>query len=333
MDACLDGKAEWDSTRALHLIAQLVAERKCWSHLRDFTHPVRDSRVTTWIIWMFRSASPHRPLPRQRKIVVAADTQRTEGGGGPRAKVNSPWSRTASPSAHGFIASSHSVHDGEIHDHFHTERPQEHYGPKFRRWHHRPQSPGVRWYKKYTERSLKNGRVLVIDYVRHDLSKEGTRKVSSQEITSIAGLRHLYASQRRDEAVLRVYHVQNADWAVQFLFKKFNIVERDDLVDSNFGRWLSYKHPAQARGGRPLLGGMAWQTQHDPWRGISKTSFGLDYLKIYKVVNPGQQAETDPTGKMMELNCYDEVTESPEYGYDVYGQRMVRMSLKALPRC
>ena len=78
----------------------------------------------------------------------------------------------------------------------------------------------MKWYKEYTPSSAKNGRVLVIDYVRQDLSKAGTRKVATQEIRDVSGLRHLYSSQRRDEAVLRVFHVQNADWAVQFLFKK-----------------------------------------------------------------------------------------------------------------
>ena len=104
---------------------------------------------------------------------------------------------------------------------------------------------------------------------------------------------------------------------------RFNIVNRDDLVDSDFGRWVTYKHPHKSRTRQPLLGGRSWPTQHDPWRGISKTAFGLDYLKLYKVVDPEHHVETDPVGKYMELNTWD-ASENPCYGLDVYGQRLVR---------
>ena len=85
---------------------------------------------------------------------------------------------------------------------------------------------------------------------------------------------------RCGEAVLRVMHVQNADWATRFLLHKFNITPRDDLVGTDFGKYVKYKRP-ERRGGKPFLSGKSWKTTHDPWRGISRTSFGLDYLRHY----------------------------------------------------
>ena len=195
-------------------------------------------------------------------------------------------------------------------------------------WKGRPRSPGLRWYKDYNSpESLKNGRVLVVDYVKKDHSKEGMRKVTAQEISSVDGLRKLYASPDRcEEAVLRVIHCQNADWATGFLLHKFNINARDDLVGTDFGKYVKYKRP-ERRGGKPFLSGKSWKTIHDPWRGISRTSFGLDYLKQYQCPKIGTKPEKlDVNEKMMELNCYDE-DDNPAYGFDVYVQRLVSHSV------
>lgn len=128
----------------------------------------------------------------------------------------------------------------------------------------------------------------------------------AEEISDIEGLRRWYSDlKRNDEAVLRVFHVQNAWWATRFLLRKFNIDNHDDLVGTNFGRYVKSKRP-ERRGGKPLLTGKTWRTQHDPWRGISKTSFGLDYLKPYRVEDPAVPNLDNNTGKMMELNCFDE---------------------------
>ena len=194
-----------------------------------------------------------------------------------------------------------------------TLQPREH------PWNKRPRSPGLQWHKEYdTPDKCRSGRVLLIDYVKQDHSKEGMRKVAAQEIDTIEGLRKIYANPDRcAEAVLRVFHVQNAHWATHFLLRKFNINAHDDLVGTDFGRYVKYKRP-ESRGGKPLLSGKSWKTTHDPWRGISRTSFGLDYLKSYSATD---QTHIDMNGKMMELNKYDE-DDSPTYGWDVYVQRM-----------
>ncbi|KAL8738221.1 MAG: hypothetical protein Q9181_000947 [Wetmoreana brouardii] len=188
-------------------------------------------------------------------------------------------------------------------------------------WQQRPRSPGLKWHKNYdTPESRKTSRVLIIDYVKKEHSKEGMRKVATQEVDSVEGLRRIYTNpERGSEAVLRVFHVQNAHWATHFLLRKFNISARDDLVGTDFGYYVKNKH--RERRGKPLLSGRSWKTTHDPWRAINRTSFGIDYLKPYKVRNPELQLRRDTTGKMMELSCYDE-DDNPAYGWDVYAQRL-----------
>lgn len=120
---------------------------------------------------------------------------------------------------------------------------------------------------------------------------------------------------------MRVIHCQNADWATPFLLKKFNINSRDDLVGTDFGKWVKYRRP-ERRGGKPFLNGKTWKTTHDPWRGISRTSFGLDYLKSYKCLNYHDRPKEVMKDKMFELNHYDE-EDREQYGFDVFVQRLV----------
>ena len=192
-------------------------------------------------------------------------------------------------------------------------------GPKA--WNRRPRSPGLKWYRHYdSPESLKHGRVLVIDYIRKDSSKAGNRKVVSQEISSIEALRKLYSNPARNaEAVLRVIHVQDALWATKFLLHKFAINAQNDVVGTDFGKYVRYKRP-ERRGGKPFLSGKSWKTTHDPWRGVSRTSFGLDYLKHYSCPTPALR-RGDVKDKLMELNYYDE-NDNPRYGYDVFVQRL-----------
>lgn len=127
----------------------------------------------------------------------------------------------------------------------------------------RLRSPGLKWHKQYETR--RTGRVLVIDYIKKECSKEGMRKVAAQEINNIEGLRKIYISpDRGDDAVLRVFHVQNATWAAHFLLRKFNISARDDLVGTDFGHYVQNTH--RQRRGKPLLTGKSWKTTHDPVR-------------------------------------------------------------------
>lgn len=185
--------------------------------------------------------------------------------------------------------------------------------------HRRKHSPNLEWRERWTKDSWKQGRVLLIDYVDKEHTKEGRRKIVAQEFCDIDSLRRFYRKEDLSaQAALRVIHVQNASWATHFLLRKFNIGASDDLVGTTFGRWARYERPQQ-RGGKPVLNGKTFRAQRDPWRGISRAAFGCDYLKHYErpaIVNaPGAQKP------LMELNHYD-LADQPAYGFDVYVQRL-----------
>lgn len=103
------------------------------------------------------------------------------------------------------------------------------------------------------------------------------------------------------------------------MLHKYNIDARDDLVGTDFGKYAKYKRP-ERRGGKPFLSGKSWKTTHDPWRGISRTSFGLDYLRHYKCPK-SKIKKSDEKDKIFELNFYDD-EDQPKYGWDVYVQRL-----------
>jgi hypothetical protein len=138
------------------------------------------------------------------------------------------------------------------------------------------------------------------------------RKVATQELYSIDALRRFYVRRLKDgrrrsvdEPVLRVIHVQNADWATPFLLRRFNIDNRNDMIGSDFGKYVQYRRP-ERRGGKPLLNGKTWKVQYDPWRGVRKASFGLDYVKSFPTKNLISEVRTDQADRLMQLNTFNE---------------------------
>lgn len=141
------------------------------------------------------------------------------------------------------------------------------------------------------------------------------RKVAAQEIFHKLNLRQFYQSQDPSTTpAMRVIHVQNADWAVPFLLRKYNIStrSREEDTGSDFGRYLRYKNP-EIRGGKPFLAGKTWKVQYDPWRGVNKTSFGLDYMKSFPARKRGQNHGEESNGnhskrrdRMMQLNDFND---------------------------
>ena len=189
--------------------------------------------------------------------------------------------------------------------------------------HRRKHSPDIAWHSKWSSSEWKNGRVLLIDYVSRSHITANRRKIVAQEFCDIDGLRRFYANQTLfSQAALRVIHVQNASWATRFLLRKFNIDASDDLVGTSFGRWARYERP-KSRGGKPVLNGKTFRTQRDPWRGIVRAGFGLDYLRSYdRRKRVGREEVGGDLGlKMMELNGYD-VNEVPAYCHDAFVQRL-----------
>lgn len=167
-----------------------------------------------------------------------------------------------------------------------------------------------------------HGRVLIIDCYSRDHSDDGKRKTESYEFNSEAELREFYVSgagKGEGNHVLRIIHVQNAQWARDFLLRKFNIKNRQDITGTAFERWAVYDRP-QKRGGKPVLNARSFRTSRDPWRGVSRTGFGFDYLKYYRShVIPEDEEERD--WKLMELQFWND-DNNPAHGYDVYVQRL-----------
>ena len=76
-------------------------------------------------------------------------------------------------------------------------------------------------------------------------------------------------------------HVQNSTWATKFLIRKFRINDNDDIAGhQEFAQWLMQEKPKR-RAGKQLPVGKSWKTTADPWRRVTKCSFGLDYMKCY----------------------------------------------------
>ncbi|KAH7060383.1 cora-like Mg2+ transporter protein-domain-containing protein, partial [Macrophomina phaseolina] len=183
----------------------------------------------------------------------------------------------------------------------------------------RGRSPPPDWNTPWNPDDWKEGRVLVIDYLGRD-ELDGKRHIQAREIHSVKGLRTLLEDRElRAASILRVIHVQNASWANHYILRKFNMEHDDDMVGSAFGRWARFERP-QKRAGKPVLNARTFKAQRDPWRGISRCAFGLDYLKHYDA-RKYNRGESDESVKMMELNAYDPF-ETPVYGYDVFVQRL-----------
>lgn len=200
------------------------------------------------------------------------------------------------------------------------DTPRQRRNSTWERAHRRQRSPNIEWHEKWTKDNWQNGRVLLVDYVGKEHTSKGRRKIVAQEFNDIDGLRRFYSNEElAGQAALRVIHVQNASWATRFLLRKFNIDASDDLVGTSFGRWARYERP-QRRANKPVLNGKTFRTQRDPWRGISRTSFGCDYLRHYPA-NQVHESEYVKTTKMMALNHYDEY-DLPTHTYDVHVQRL-----------
>ena len=196
-------------------------------------------------------------------------------------------------------------------------------------WQRRHKNPGVIWRKRWDSEvhPFRDGRVLIIDCFSRDHSDDGKRKTLAYEFSREAELREFYETGpgSKEDHCLRIIHVQNALWARDFLLRKFNISDRGNnvagLTGTSFAKWAVWDKP-QRRAGKPVLNAKSFRCSRDPWRGISRTAFGVDYLKYYhpKVV-PENSAEDE--FRLCALNRWDvDRGNVPAHGYDVYVQRM-----------
>ena len=49
-----------------------------------------------------------------------------------------------------------------------------------------------------------------------------------------------------------------------------------------------------------MMGSHTWKTHTDPWRGVTKTAFGMDYMKAYKCGSEEQQQGMDKSESFVE---------------------------------
>ncbi|KAE9961460.1 hypothetical protein BLS_002032 [Venturia inaequalis] len=187
----------------------------------------------------------------------------------------------------------------------------------------------VGWKKKWDDNHFPwhSGRVLIVDCYSRDHSDDGRRKTQAYEFCTISELEEFYSKGpgKTSEHALRVIHVQNAVWAREFLLEKFSIASsgvQDDIVGTGFQRWAKYDRP-QYRAGKPVLNSKTFRSSKDPWRGVSRTGFGVDYFKSYKpgVISNDTEAARGRF-KFMELNHWEEEMGAAVHGYDVYVQRL-----------
>ena len=194
----------------------------------------------------------------------------------------------------------------------------------------RPLEQDVGWHIRWTRDRFPNGRVLVVDYISNQTSKRPEKRhvaVAAQEFENLESLQAFYANNERvHAAALRVVHVQNATWSTQFLLDKYNIDHKSEIVGMRgFSKWAKYEKPRQ-RNGKPFANGRSWREQNDPWRNISRTAFGLDYVKVFRTQAPRQRnrhgvfGEKPIDAKMMHLDAYED-SHSP-HGYDASVQRI-----------
>ena len=120
------------------------------------------------------------------------------------------------------------------------------------------------------------------------------------------------------------------------MIDKFRIEDNGDIVGKQgFADWLLQNKPKR-RAGKPLLVGKSWKTTADPWRGVTKCSFGLDYMKHYRC----DDAEMEDKGFYVSgLMGYDDngthflvtmkwrfglltTADDPVQRYNVYSQRL-----------
>jgi hypothetical protein len=150
------------------------------------------------------------------------------------------------------------AHSSGVEDKYHTnEHARSHrYGKKRRGRHAWQPGPGLKWKKSYTPAGVRGGRVLIIEFASKKNSDDGTRKVLSLEIDNADGLRKFYAEEENcKSSILRIFHVQNAPWAVIWLKKKFNLEGGDDIVPNDFGHFLENGKLPQQRGGKAQMSG------------------------------------------------------------------------------
>ncbi|KAF8472021.1 hypothetical protein BDZ91DRAFT_717042 [Kalaharituber pfeilii] len=179
------------------------------------------------------------------------------------------------------------------------------HGSKFR---------GLKWHHHYDEDEKLKPRVLMIDYHKRDA--EQLRKITAQEFSNLEDLKKVYRTERTDNICLRVFHVQNSTWGERYLLQKFKL-DTTHSRTQEFAQWVKDKRPPR-RAGKLMMTSKTWKTHTDPWRGVAKTAFGMDYMKVYTCDSTDLP---DTEDRVMGLQGFDK-EDNAIHAYDIYSQRL-----------
>lgn len=67
-----------------------------------------------------------------------------------------------------------------------------------------------------------------------------------------------------------------------------------------------------------MMSSRAWKTHTDPWRGVAKTAFGMDYLKAYSC-GMDEEQRGRPVGEDLEAGAEDRDRVLALQGFDDEG--------------
>ncbi|KAF8424156.1 hypothetical protein EV426DRAFT_548723, partial [Tirmania nivea] len=194
---------------------------------------------------------------------------------------------------------------------------------------------GLKWHNGYDEEGELRPRVLMVEYYRRDVAQQ-VRRVTAREFKELEELRSVYRTERSEDTILRVFHVQNCSWGEHYLIRKHAFDGHAPGVHTSsgnsstgpndFGRWVKERIPPR-RLGKLMMSSRAWKTHSDPWRGVVKTAFGMDYMKAYSCgVDEEQKGRNGEVGaedrdRVLGLQGFDD-EDNTIHAYNIYSQRL-----------
>ncbi|RPB21442.1 hypothetical protein L211DRAFT_851420 [Terfezia boudieri ATCC MYA-4762] len=176
--------------------------------------------------------------------------------------------------------------------------------------------------------------------VEHYIKDENDfRRVITRKFKKLEELRSVYRTERSEANILRIFHVQNCSWGEDYLMRKhaFDAHARIHTSSGNsstgptdFGRWVKERRPPR-RLGKLMMSSRAWKTHSDPWRGVAKTAFGIDYMKAYscevdeeprrRTLGEDGDAEVGERDRVLGLQGFDD-EDNTIHAYNIYSQRL-----------
>ena len=120
--------------------------------------------------------------------------------------------------------------------------------------------------------------------------------------------------------------MQNSPWAEHYLLRKHAYDShapkshggQSDSGHQDFTRWVKQPWP-QRRRGRLMMSSRTWKTHTDPWRGVTKSAFGMDYMKAYSCEDTEELRQKLDKNGGLEEDVEDQYWLLGLQGFDEYG--------------